>query len=548
MKLRALFLVVLLAASMGCGKDEPATTCSTSADCSSDELCQDGECTAVSEEECSGDPDCPGGYVCVSNMCQQIQQDMGPSNNGMPDMGNNEVDMNNDNIAPTVTMVTPAAGTEGIAVDTSFTVTFSESLRPTSVNIQNLALRDASNTDVAAMVTYDDATKSATLTPSAPLAFGAPYRLVANEFIRDPAGNPLAEQFTANYYTVFEEPAGVAQIARDWAPVIYQSLGSAAGGVVNTDIPTKINFDNNFTARDNKENAQRGTTRTTAAVYYNVIESKTHYYVLYVLYYPMRKDTAGESFEHDFTGMVMVLAKGANGLELKLVEGVDIQTGTDAALGFKPQSSDVQGIAAPQNLETFDDAAIMSGRYPLFIPSGEHEACNWAVDGRPPHCPFNAGEFPNGNENAVIMRPGMVGQQFAQAVDPGTGIKEMTYELLPLGGTLWAHRVDVGTEALWQQTNIYQPEGMDRPTTTTSGSPVVLPNRLSSDDETTFGKPPFQWLQTSAAAAGQWLLDPAYVLPARYGFGDTWSLEYCYNVFFDLNLRGHPANPECDSD
>lgn len=547
------FLIAIALCAVGCGKKNPGppAECSVNGDCVSGKECVDGECVGDAVE-CTLNADCDDGFVCLLNVCEPIDDNNGVEDMGTPppvDMGGNNgvEDMNFDNIAPTVTGVTPLDGAVDVPLDTAATVTFSEPMRATTINIQSIEIRDPANMAVAAAVTYDEATQTATLQPSAPLNAGSPYRIVATQYVRDLAGNALESEFEAKFYTVYEEPAGLRTVAETWAPVIYQALGSIDGGGPNLDIPTNVDFDNNLTARDNKSKAVLASTRTTATVYYNVVESKTHYFITYAMYYPAR-EVQQTRYEHDFTGAVFVVDKATD--KLLLVEGVKVEEGVDASIGFAPDDSTVSDIAAPR-FNTFPAADMEEGtHYPLFVPAGEHEACNFPLDGTPPFCLHNGGEFPGGPDMGVVLRWGMQGQRYMDAtVNMTSGFKELTYALVPLASTLWRWRTNVGSEELWQQTAVYTPVGQDRPATTVDGSPIVLPNRLFSDDMPSFGKPPFQWLRTSTESNnGQWLIDPAEILLARYDFGATWSKDYCYNVFLNLNLRGDPNNPECGVD
>jgi len=83
-----------------------------------------------------------------------------------------------------------------IDVDTGATVsvTFSEPIDYTSLQLK---LRDSQGNDVAGNVTYDNITKVARFSPTAPLAAGARYDVSVSA--RDPAGNtmtPATSSFT----------------------------------------------------------------------------------------------------------------------------------------------------------------------------------------------------------------------------------------------------------------------------------------------------------------------------------------------------------------
>jgi hypothetical protein len=420
-----------------------------------------------------------------------------------------------------------------VALDSTVTVEFNEAMRATTINVQSIEIRNPANERVLADVSYDEATMTATLTPQAPLRQATPFRIVVTQFVRDEAGNELAEEYESRFYTTYEEPAEITEIAETWAPYIYQEIGNTDGGGPNADIPTTVDFDSNLKARDNLSKAKLNSTNTTASVYYNVVESQTHYFITYSMYYPART-TEDAEFEHDFTGMVLVVDRETD--TLLFAEGVRVQQGEDVAFGFTENASGVSGTL-PQEWG-FDAASTLEDEthLPMYIVAGIHDACLFPIAGSPPYCTHNAGEF---SDSGVLLKPGDQGQTYDDAMMNADDMLEMTYELIPLPATLWTRRTDIGSEELWQQTLAYTPIGEDRPATTTGGVSIILPNRLFSDDDTTYGKPPFQFLRTSTESnGGQWLIDPAYLLLNRYDIGDlTWSQEYCFNVFLDVNQR-----------
>ena len=95
--------------------------------------------------------------------------------------------------APTVTAALPAANTTSVAAGTNVTATFSVAVQ--GVSTGTFALKNAAGSTIAAAVTYDATTKTATLDPGANLAADATYTatLVGGAAaIRDAAGTPLA--------------------------------------------------------------------------------------------------------------------------------------------------------------------------------------------------------------------------------------------------------------------------------------------------------------------------------------------------------------------
>ena len=102
---------------------------------------------------------------------------------------------------PTVASTTPARGATDVPINTTVTVTFSEPMDASSVNSSTIQLRDGA-ASVAASVGYDGGTRTATLTPSAQLAYGRTYTVrVAggSSGVRDAAGNAATSDDTWNF-------------------------------------------------------------------------------------------------------------------------------------------------------------------------------------------------------------------------------------------------------------------------------------------------------------------------------------------------------------
>src|SRR5207245_1398788 len=77
--------------------------------------------------------------------------------------------------APTVASASPAAGARQVGGSAPVAVAFSEAVNPATVNASTFYLTDAAGNVVAAAVSYNAATFTATLTPNAPLTAFASY-------------------------------------------------------------------------------------------------------------------------------------------------------------------------------------------------------------------------------------------------------------------------------------------------------------------------------------------------------------------------------------
>ncbi|MGL3807530.1 Ig-like domain-containing protein [Paeniglutamicibacter sp. R2-26] len=95
----------------------------------------------------------------------------------------------NDTTSPTVTERTPAVDATNIAAGSNVTATFSEDVD--GVDGTSVTLTDAAGTAIPAAVSYDSATRTATLNPNADLAGNTRYTVALANTIGDAKGNML---------------------------------------------------------------------------------------------------------------------------------------------------------------------------------------------------------------------------------------------------------------------------------------------------------------------------------------------------------------------
>jgi hypothetical protein len=97
---------------------------------------------------------------------------------------------------PTVVGTVPVSGAAGVSAQSNVSASFSEGMAPGSISSSTVTLvPQGSSTPVGASVTYDSATKTATLDPAADLALGGTYVATVKGGVggvTDLAGNPLA--------------------------------------------------------------------------------------------------------------------------------------------------------------------------------------------------------------------------------------------------------------------------------------------------------------------------------------------------------------------
>ncbi len=141
---------------------------------------------------------------------------------------------------PTVVAVTPLDGATGVAVGGNVTVTFSEPMDPATVTGSTLGLvRTADAVAVAAAVTYDGATKTATLNPTGDLASTTGYTATVTTGVSDVAGNTLEADHTWSFTTAApstgvrrETSATVVNTTATNTVAITKPAGTVAGDVL----------------------------------------------------------------------------------------------------------------------------------------------------------------------------------------------------------------------------------------------------------------------------------------------------------------------------
>lgn len=104
---------------------------------------------------------------------------------------------------PTLTPPSPANGATSVSVGTTVSATFNEAIDPATINANSFELRDAANTLVGATVTYNAATRTATLNSISNLTGNTTYTArLKGGIVKDQAGNSLAADFTWTFTTV----------------------------------------------------------------------------------------------------------------------------------------------------------------------------------------------------------------------------------------------------------------------------------------------------------------------------------------------------------
>ncbi len=102
--------------------------------------------------------------------------------------------------------------------------------------------------------------------------------------------------------------ASYDQLAEYYAPVIYQEIFTDPSYAVFDRI-TSVDFDNNIDPTDNIQNAQNSNGELPAAIYYNVIESETHFFIYYFVYHTWTNEGGLTPYSNEFDGIMVVVYK-----------------------------------------------------------------------------------------------------------------------------------------------------------------------------------------------------------------------------------------------
>ncbi|HET8864541.1 MAG TPA: Ig-like domain-containing protein, partial [Gracilimonas sp.] len=116
--------------------------------------------------------------------------------------GCNESGLTNAGLFLEIISTTPAADADNVPVNTSISVTFSESMDSTSIN-ENTFIVKIDTVSISGTLSYSDPT--AVFKPSSPLGYGSTYHVVISSDVEDTLGNNLKNNFEWSFKTIEQE-------------------------------------------------------------------------------------------------------------------------------------------------------------------------------------------------------------------------------------------------------------------------------------------------------------------------------------------------------
>jgi hypothetical protein len=125
-------------------------------------------------------------------------------------------------VRPSLTLTGPVDGAGNVPANTKITATFSEAMDPLTITTANFGVAGVTGT-----VTYNSATRTATLTPTLNLAGGSTYTATVKAGAQDSAGNALTTGLIPNPWTFTTEATPVVPPAVNLLSVV--AFGAAGG-------------------------------------------------------------------------------------------------------------------------------------------------------------------------------------------------------------------------------------------------------------------------------------------------------------------------------
>jgi hypothetical protein len=225
------------------------------------------------------------------------------------------------------------------------------------------------------------------------------------------------------------------ELAEAFAPVIFHATRPSERPA-SWDTPARVDFDGDRIASNNEESLRAGLHPITPVVYYAVLETETHIFVIYGLYHPLDWSTLPAVFpytwhENDMENIQVVVEKRADagGSVVLLAAQAHLLTTLYTLPGSGISSGAVAISDRPLRLLDRDHPAI-------FVESGGHGI--YSVTDAPGD--LETSDPPTLREGVLYLYSFNKKSGAPAATTPA--ITSALYELLPIYDTFWAPYLD----------------------------------------------------------------------------------------------------------
>jgi hypothetical protein len=284
-----------------------------------------------------------------------------------------------------------------------------------------------------------------------------------------------------------------ADLASHWAPVHYQDTDSTD---YDADYLTTVNYDGEWYTLNNWEHQDDSLSRLTGAVYYSVVETYTHWFIVYAFYHP--RDwcdywfcDSSDSHENDMEGVLLTVRKdGSTYGRFEAMVTVAHNDFYSYIPGYSTFTSGQEDIDGPVRLQSWDGSYHPT----TFQEAKGHGAYAW-----------NGSSFPGGD--GVVYYPNRYSSEFPTSGND----RYVPYRLVnifePYG--LWSRRYSTDTFASWG--TFRGDNGVDNAAHT--------PWKWDDQDD------------GSALLGGELAIDPAKLVSIYFGNEGSFSRTYVRNSY-----------------
>jgi hypothetical protein len=311
-------------------------------------------------------------------------------------------------------------------------------------------------------------------------------------------------------------------LVEHYAPFICQETWFTP----KADFITRFDLDGDWKGDDNWDDMEIGTSQ--AYVYYAVMETPTHWFLIYNLYHPRDysdRCVAGTCHENDNEGIILTVAKDGSQLGRLQVMETLAHNNIYAFRNDRRIQNGVHGIDG--EIEFMDESHplifIESGGHGIYGSSSRHARLKNKLE-------FTAGTGVTYQYKGIAERP-------RHAND-----RNISYALIPIYREWWERMKEGNPVAriMFDDYFTYAPYG-NRPTTSL---PRIAGAFLGRKEASNKARPFWGWFDVQTQkkkvlSTGEWGLDPAYSVSQNLRFpkGEPFSIEYIFNPYLSIGTE-----------
>ncbi|MCG2768665.1 MAG: hypothetical protein ABIK79_08375 [Chloroflexota bacterium] len=300
----------------------------------------------------------------------------------------------------------------------------------------------------------------------------------------------------------YEDDVPPVDLARHYSPIIHQGAAS------DQDFITAVDFDGDWIGSNNWENQPTGD--LSAYVYYSVAETETHWFLFYALFHPRDYTSrpcnqSGGCHENDMESIQMVVAKD------------------DTPYGrLQAMETLAHGDIYLYTMDPYTPDRPVRGGYLKVKGKGKIR-----LQGSHPIVTVETyGHGIRGSRQVLLPHVAIYHEGNQAEAPESLGDKNVSYQLVSIYDTLWAHRDEIGPGYIFDQPFDYREHIL----------PAVFDGENYGVDK---ANTPWGYNQATGSKLirGDWFLDPAKALSYHAEFEGDFSRTYLHNQYLvDLEL------------